>query len=233
MSEQPAKKQSCDSTCRADKRAARSVCAIRQFILTALFIIAADLGIKYFVFADIVGQPLQPADVATFEEHAYQPAPLVPNVLSLKLTINHGAVFGMGQGGRWIFIGVSLIAVCVITIVFLRSPARARWLNVALALVLGGAIGNLYDRIIFGAVRDMFWLFPDVKLPFGLNWPGGSSEVYPWIFNLADASLLVGIAILFIVVYFGGRREAKARKAEVEETPVEPAPTENLIRRIN
>lgn len=229
MNKPPAEKKSCDATCRTGQRAARSFCAVRQFVLTAALIVIADLGIKYYVFADIAGQPIRPADLAVFDEHAYEPAPLVPSVLSLKLTINHGAVFGMGQGGRWVFILVSLIAVGVIAAVFLRSEARARWLNLALALVLGGAMGNLYDRVVFGAVRDMFWLFPEVKLPFHLHWPGGNDEVYPWIFNLADASLLVGIILLFIVVYFGGRRESKVK----EEAPAEPSPPENLTRRIN
>jgi lipoprotein signal peptidase len=44
----------------------------------------------------------------------------------------------------------------------------------------------------------MLWLFPDVKLPFGLAWPGGSRELYPWIFNLADVWLLAGIVLVAI-----------------------------------
>lgn len=204
---------SCGTKCSAAVRAGRSVCAVRQFIIVAVFIFAADLAIKHFAFKNIVGQSLQSSNMSSFDEHLYEPAVLIANILSLKLTLNHGAVFGMGQGGRWIFVLVSIIAVFVIGFVFARSDARARWLNAALALVLGGALGNLYDRLVFGAVRDMFWLFPEMKLPFGLHWPGGGSdEVYPWIFNLADAALCVGIVILFVVAYFGGRRDAQKDK---------------------
>ena len=212
MKQSCAEAKSCGTGSAAGKRASRSFCAVRQFVLTAIVILAADLAIKYYVFRDIMGRAVRPADLVAFDEHAYEPAPLVPNILSLKLTINHGAVFGMGQGGRWVFILVSAFAVGAIIVVFARSAARARWLNFALALVLGGALGNLYDRLVFGAVRDMFWLFPDVKLPFGLHWPGGNDEVYPWIFNLADASLLIGIVVLFIVAYFGGRHHAQVVK---------------------
>ena len=50
-------------------------------------------------------------------------------------------------------------------------------------------------------VRDMFWLFPDVPLPFGLHWPGGVSDVYPWIWNIADAAMCVGLAIMLISLW--------------------------------
>ncbi|MCH8259484.1 MAG: signal peptidase II, partial [Planctomycetes bacterium] len=80
------------------------------------------------------------------------------------------------------------------------------------ALILAGAIGNLYDRVMFGMVRDMLWLFPGVKLPFGLTWPGGGSdELYPWVFNIADASLLVGLGILMLGMYREDKKSAKKK----------------------
>lgn len=182
--------------------AGRSRAALLRFVIIAATILIADIAIKRYVFADMLGRPLTPADVSSFDETEHGPVVLVPDLLNLKLTLNRGAVFGLGQGGRWLFIAISIIAVALISYVFARSSARAKWLHIALALVLGGALGNMYDRFVFSAVRDMFWMFPDVKLPFGLRWPGGSDELYPWIYNLADVALCGGIVLLFIVMYF-------------------------------
>ena len=77
-----------------------------------------------------------------------------------------------------------------------RSRRDAWLLLVGLALVLGGALGNLYDRVVFGVVRDMLHLFPGVRLPYGWEWPGGGTTLYPWIFNLADVFLLAGVAVI-------------------------------------
>ncbi len=183
--------------------AGRSRIAILRFALLAVVVFAADLAIKRYVFADIFGQPFTSEAVDTFDETAHGYRVLVPNLMNLKLTLNRGAVFGIGQGGRWVFILISILAAGIIGYVFARSSAKARWLHIALALVLGGALGNMFDRMVFGAVRDMFWMFPYVKLPFGIRWPGGSDELYPWIYNLADVALCGGILLLFIVMYFG------------------------------
>jgi len=192
--------------------AGRSGTAIARFLIIALVVLAGDLLIKHSAFEHVAGTPVTLDDGQRLTNAAIAPheaIPIVPNVLALKLTANEGAVFGIAQGGRLLFIAVSLVALAVISMIFLRSEARMWGLHAALALVLAGALGNLYDRMVFGAVRDMFWLLPGVKLPFGWRWPGGSDEVYPWIFNLADVALLTGIAILMIVMYRGHRQEQR------------------------
>ena len=83
-----------------------------------------------------------------------------------------------------------------------------------LALILGGALGNLYDRVMFNAVRDMFWLLPGVKLPFGLRWPGGMDDAYPWLFNLADVALLAGVGMMVVILWFEDTRRQAAGKAQ-------------------
>lgn len=195
--------------------AGRSGVAIARFVLVAIAVFAADLVIKHYAFAHVAGMPVT-VDEGELLSHAHIPdhhaVTLVPKVLALKLTANEGAVFGIAQGGRLVFIAVSVLAVAVIGTIFVRSGARMWGLHTALALVLAGAMGNLYDRMAFGAVRDMFWLFPEVKLPFGWTWPGGSDDAYPWIFNLADVALLGGIAILMVVMYIGHRREQREAK---------------------
>ena len=181
------------------RRTAKDPRAVVTALLVALVVLGADLLVKALAFRFVAGA-----------EH--EAVGVIPYVLSLKLVENRGAVFGIGQGQRLAFVVVGVVAVIVVVIAFLRSGAHRRFLHVALALILAGAIGNLYDRVMFGMVRDMLWLFPGVKLPFGLTWPGGGSdELYPWVFNVADASLLVGLGILMLGMYREDKKSAKKK----------------------
>jgi signal peptidase II len=189
------------SDARSSVSAMRDGRALLVFFAVAAMVLAADLFLKEWSFAHVAGVPVVLHHAgATGPEIVPQHDAMVvvSKVLSLRLTVNRGAVFGLGAGGRPFFIAMTLIALVVILTMFSRSPRGARLLHVTLALILAGALGNLYDRIVFGAVRDMLYLFPGVNLPFGWHWPGGSAELYPWIFNIADVSLVVGIALLMI-----------------------------------
>ena len=126
----------------------------------------------------------------------HEPTPLVPGVLELELTLNTGAVFGMGQGARGLFVVVSVLAVGVILVLVWRSPANARLYHIGLGMVLSGALGNLYDRVRFAAVRDMLHMLPETGL-------------WPWIFNVADVALVVGVCLLLLFSFLDGRAQAQ------------------------
>ncbi len=172
---------------------------VARFLLICLVLLCSDLALKWWAFEHWAGEPVDV--VAAVEGRAVLPAHsqiLLPKISALKLTLNRGAVFGIGQGQAWLFIVVTIAAVALIGYIF-ASSARRQWLmHLTMALVLAGALGNLYDRIRFAAVRDMLWLFPEVHLPGGLTWPGGLTDLYPWIFNLADVYLVIGIALLMV-----------------------------------
>jgi len=183
--------------------AGRRHTCVAVFALVTLFTLAADLGLKAYAFNHVAGQPVA-IDTTDRQYHGvppHEPVVLIPGVLNLQLTANTGAIFGMGKGSRWVFIAVSLLAIGFIGRVFWRSPARARLLHVALALILAGALGNLYDRVRFAAVRDMLYLFPGADLPWNLSWPGGARGLYPWVFNLADVALLLGVLAVVWVTW--------------------------------
>ena len=185
------------------RTAGRDIVSIVMFFVIAAIALAVDLSLKHWSFETVAGQP-----VPLTRENADDPnlipnhpgINLVPHGLMLKLTLNKGAVFGIGAGGRIFFIAVTFIAVVIVISLFWRSARNHRTLQIGLALVLAGALGNLYDRILYGAVRDMLYLFPGVHLPFGLSWPGGNTEVYPWIFNIADAALCVGVGLILFTM---------------------------------
>ena len=66
----------------------------------------------------------------------------------------------------------------------------------AIGLLIGGGLGNLYDRLKFACVRDFLHPLPRVRLPFGLTWPDGSTGIWPYVSNIADLFLLIGIGML-------------------------------------
>lgn len=183
--------------------AGRSRQAVILFAAIAAIVLAIDLIVKQVAFHHVADHP-----VIVTKQNVHDPdviprhdaVALIPNVLSLKLTINHGAVFGLGAGGRYVFIGATLIAAVIIIAMFWRSETSQKMLHIALALILAGALGNLYDRLVHHAVRDMLYLFPGVPLPFGWTWPGGSREIYPWIFNIADVALVIGVGLTILTL---------------------------------
>ena len=130
------------------------------------------------------------------------PITLVTGMLWLETNLNEGALFGMGQGMGMVFSAVSMAAIGGI-LAMMSRPATRRdpWLVWALALIVGGILGNLYDRLGLPglawhaplervgtpvrAVRD--WIH--VVVPGVIDWP---------IFNLADSWLVIGAALLLL-----------------------------------
>ena len=101
--------------------------------------------------------------------------------------VNHGALFGIGgvhKGtANQTFAGISLLAaVGLLVWGSRRSTAEDGWLSAALGLILGGTIGNLYDRIVFNGVRDFLYFYY-------IEWP---------VFNVADCCLVVGAGMLLV-----------------------------------
>lgn len=129
---------------------------------------------------------------------AFDSIPLVPGWLRLIHTENPGAAFGiLAEGNHWlrsgILIGVSgLVLVFVISALWSgRSGFRSPLSRVALGLVLGGAAGNLYDRIVHGTVTDFIEVYHG-----GWSFPA---------FNVADSAITIG-AMLLIVELIQPRR---------------------------
>ncbi len=130
------------------------------------------------------------------------PQPVLP-FLNWTLLYNPGAAFSfLSDAGGWqhwllggLAVGVSIFIVFYIW----RLPSRARWLSVSLALILGGALGNLYDRVTLGYVVD----FIDVYVHscgfledyfYRCHWPA---------FNIADSAITVGAIMLLIEAFIG------------------------------
>ncbi len=174
-------------------------------VVTAIGL-ATDLASKWWAFEYVGARPVHIARaqvLATRDLGRLVPPgarlEVVPGVFDLTLVLNPGAVFGIGAGKRIFFIVFTLIAVGFATWMFATwTTARDRWSHCAVGLILAGGIGNLYDRLMFACVRDFLHPLPGAVLPFGLSWPWGGREVWPYVSNVADLWLLVGIGILMV-----------------------------------
>lgn len=127
---------------------------------------------------------------------------LAPYVRILH-TRNSGAAFGMFQDASLVFMGIAVVVSAVIIYYAVRLPTGHWWLRVVLGMQLGGAMGNLIDRLLFqGKVTD----FISTTIP-GINYDFA-------VFNVADASISVGVALLILTMWLEGRSEKKPPLAE-------------------
>jgi len=124
----------------------------------------------------------------------YLPVPLMPS-FNLTLMYNEGAAFSFlaGAGGwqRWFFAGLATLVTIALGVWLHRLKATERMTAIGIALVMGGAVGNLIDRILTGLVVD----FIDVYYA-DWHWPA---------FNLADSAITLGVALLLVATLREGR----------------------------
>lgn len=112
---------------------------------------------------------------------------VIPGIFHLTLVFNTGSAFGLFKDWTAFFIMTSIIVIALIFFHCLRYRHKDIFLILSLGLILGGAVGNLIDRILFGYVIDFF----DFRV-----WP---------VFNIADSSITIGAALLVLKVLFDKR----------------------------
>jgi signal peptidase II len=116
--------------------------------------------------------------------------PVIPHFFRITHWTNEGAAFSMFAGSasphavRWGLIAFTLLAALAVYVALLRLGNRFTLTTVALALILGGAIGNVHDRIAYGSVID----FIEIHI-LSYHWPD---------FNIADSSIVIGACLLFL-----------------------------------
>jgi len=127
-------------------------------------------------------------------------AGFIPGILGFTYTRNSGAAFGMMYGFNWIFLVLNPLLIVLLCIIIWRNMFKDKFCNIALALIVGGAVGNMVDRIRLGYVIDMVeTLF--VRFP---------------IFNVADICITVG-GVLFFIAYIRAERRKKREGQEKEQ----------------
>lgn len=159
-----------------------------QLFAIALIIIAFDQWTKYLVRTTLaIGESWYPIEV------------LAP-FLRVVHWNNSGAAFGILQGYNPVFMALAVVVSGAIIYYYPRVPLEDKLIRFALGLQLGGALGNLIDRILIGQVTD----FVSV----------GSFAV----FNVADSGISVGVAILLLGIYLNEQRGKKEKLIEAEQS---------------
>lgn len=150
--------------------------------LVAVAVLAADQILKWLVRSHMIQQQL---------------VPVFPPALYLDYIRNPGGAFGIFPHARWLFV---LVAIAVIAaVVYVQRRFRLTlWSRLALGLVLGGALGNLVDRMWTGLVVDYVYFRP-------INFP---------VFNLADVCIDVGIGLLILGSMWADRVPRGRRSTE-------------------
>lgn len=153
---------------------------LKQFGWLSVLVIVLDQATKYLAEVLLV---------------MHQPVPVLPS-FNLLLTYNTGAAFSFlakaGGWQRWFFLVLGLVVSIGLIVWLRRLKPEQKWLALALALILGGAVGNLIDRIWLGQVIDFIQLYYD-------RW-------YFPAFNVADSAISIGAVLLALDSLLGEQR---------------------------
>ncbi|KYQ86973.1 MULTISPECIES: signal peptidase II [Thermoactinomyces] len=160
-----------------------------RYYLIALLILLSDQTTKWLV---------------EHKMNLYESIPVIDGFFYLTSHRNRGAAFGILQDKIWLFVSITLIVIgFVVYYLWLVKDEKNPWMPTAFSLILGGAAGNLIDRIRLGEVVDF------------LHFQFGAYQ-FP-IFNLADSSIVVGVFLL-VVLTFASPAAEKEPLTKVRDT---------------
>jgi len=154
------------------------------FVLSGLLVLGLDQCTKYYV-------NVQPANIFPIE--------VIPKFIYIIKITNSGAAFGLFQNKTNLFIGISIIAIILIIVLKIKMDLKSVLYNISLGFILGGAAGNLVDRIIWGEVTDFLHV------------------VHFAVLNVADSFICIGFAIIIIIILRTSFRKEQLSKIDIEE----------------
>jgi signal peptidase II len=162
-------------------------------------VLALDQWTKHLASALLAGRP---------------PVRLLDDIVQLTYALNSGVAFSLGAGTRFPFFIFSIAAAVAILWLLARGSVRRLAQQIALALVLGGALGNLVDRITTGLVVDF------IEIGFGrFRWP---------VFNVADSAVTVGVVLFILAGSSSSSTAVDAPQGSAADAPTEDPPVAPL-----
>ena len=158
--------------------------------------------------------------------------PVIGDFVRLTYIENPGMAFGIDLGGKWFFSVFSIVASVAILVYLYRAREESLGFRISLALILGGALGNLIDRVFYGVffsegplfygkVVDFF----DVDF-FNISVFGYHLSRWP-VFNIADAAVTIGVFLL-LIFHRSTAMEEEPAGAEMTTEPVQSLPSETI-----
>ncbi len=127
-----------------------------------------------------------------------QTVPVIEDVFHLTYVQNRGAAFGMLANNRWVFMIISTVAIAAMSVYLFKFCTESMLTKTGFALIIGGGIGNMIDRIILGYVIDMI----DCRF------------IDFYVFNIADSCVCVGAGIVALGFILSAVKEYKSKKAK-------------------
>ena len=121
--------------------------------------------------------------------------PVINGVLNFTFLKNDGMAFGMLGEHRWVFMSLSVVGIALMVAYLVYLKGEGKLFCFSLALVIGGGVGNMFDRVLLGYVVD----FIDVRC----------FSFWKWIFNFADCAVCVGAILLMLAVLLDYKQEKK------------------------
>lgn len=153
-------------------------------LIVGAVLVVIDQVIKYFVSAYL--QPIGSVNV-------------IDNLFSLTYVENKGVAFGMFSGMHWLFIALTSVLLATIIFYMFKKRPKGRFFYICAALIIGGGVGNLIDRIFYGYVIDY------ISLSF-----------FPPVCNFADYCITTGTILLVIYLLFLSDILDSSKKAKIK-----------------
>ena len=124
---------------------------------------------------------------------------IIPYLFNFQLSYNDGAAWGMMAGKQVFLIVLTFVFIAIFVWYYIKEKNKSWLFNFAFAFLMAGCVGNLYDRLVFGYVRDF------IQFDFWQSFP---------IFNFADAILCIGFVlfVIYFIVYFAKSSKNKQNK---------------------
>jgi len=165
------------------------------FVAMLIATLAFDQGSKAWART----LPVDPAGCSLSALAAHRcsgvPQPVVEGFWEWELAQNDGAAFSSFRGSRVVLTGIAMLALVMLGVMAAKTTPEQRLKRAALAMITGGALGNLVDRLRDGAVTDFVRLYIHER-----RWP---------IFNVADMALVIGVALLLMESVLARRRPGR------------------------
>ena len=156
------------------------------YLAIAALVVVADQVIKFFVSANL--KPIG-STVA------------IPHLLDLVYVENRGVAFGMFKDMRWIFVALTSVVILVFIVMLIKNGNKSKLFSISAALIIGGGIGNLIDRVFLGYVIDYLQL-----------------SFFTPVCNFADYCISVGTVLLVVyLLFFSDMKDEKKIDKKSEE----------------
>jgi signal peptidase II len=145
------------------------------------------MALIYIVFIIILDQVTK--YLARINFYPNKDLDIIPGIFELTYLENRGAAFGMFRDKKFLLVGITSIVILAMIFYLLKNKNLNKWVKLCLILIIGGAIGNLIDRVYLGYVVDFFHFYVRDVFDFP-------------VFNVADISVVCGSILLSLILLF-------------------------------